>query len=97
MIYHYFVYYVYILLSEVDGKLYIGQTSNLRVRFKRHKLGYVSATKNRRPLNLIYYESYLSDKDAKKREIFLKGGMGHRQLKIQLEETFKKVKYTYRL
>ncbi len=91
------MHYVYILHSLVDGKLYIGQTPDLRRRIKQHSSGFVKSTKNRRPLKLIYYESYLNSHDAKNREIFLKGGMGHNQLKIQLEKSFKQINYKYRL
>src|SRR3989344_1526155 len=52
-------YYVYILLSSMDGKLYIGSTPDLKKRLEKHNRGYVLATKHRRPVKLIYYESYL--------------------------------------
>ncbi|MBI4117322.1 MAG: GIY-YIG nuclease family protein [Parcubacteria group bacterium] len=87
------MYYTYILFSEKDRKLYIGSTHDLKSRIKRHSNGFVSSTKNRRPLRLIYYESYISLGDAKRRELFLKGGKGHYELRIQLQETFRKVKY----
>lgn len=90
------MYYVYVLHSELDGKLYIGYTPDLKARLNKHELGYVSSTKHRRPIKLIYYESYLSQVDAKKREIYLKGGNGHSQLKIQLESSFKEINYKYR-
>jgi predicted GIY-YIG superfamily endonuclease len=51
--------------------------------------------KNRRPLELVYYEAYLTSSDAKHREIFLKGGKGHEELKIQLKDSFKKIKYKF--
>ncbi|MDO8676184.1 MAG: GIY-YIG nuclease family protein [Candidatus Azambacteria bacterium] len=89
------MYYVYILYSNKDGKLYIGSTSDLKNRTEKHNHGYVIATKNRRPLKLVYYETYMNQRDAKRREIFLKGGKGHGELKIQLEDTFKKIKYKY--
>jgi putative endonuclease len=90
------MYYVYILLSQKDGKLYIGSTSDLNKRKIKHDNGFVLATKYRRPLKLIYYEKYLSEHDAKRREIFFKGGKGHEELKSQLRDTFKKIKYKYR-
>ena len=37
-----------------------------------HNSGKVYSTKNRRPLQLIYYEAYLSEKDARHRESNLK-------------------------
>jgi len=89
------MYYTYILHSECDGKLYIGSTINLKNRIEKHNKGFVMATKNRRPLKLIYYEAYLTLADAKRREIFLKGGKGRSELKIQLQNTFHKIKYQF--
>ncbi len=90
------VYYTYVLISESDQQLYIGSTPDLKARITKHNSGYVRSTKDRRPLKLIYYEAYLSSTDARKRELFLKGGRGHNELKIQLEQTFKSVKYKNR-
>ncbi|MFZ5559296.1 MAG: GIY-YIG nuclease family protein [Patescibacteria group bacterium] len=90
------MYYVYILFSHKDGKLYIGYTPDLKMRIKKHNSGYVRATKNRRPLKLIYYESYLEEPDAKRREKFLKGGKGREELKTQLKDCFKELNYEYR-
>ena len=87
------MYYIYILFSEVDKQLYTGFTDNLRSRFKAHTEGYVKATKHRRPLKLIYYEAYDSESDARGREKYLKGGNGRGELKIQLKDIFKKLKY----
>ncbi len=89
------MYYVYILISEKDGQLYIGSTPDLKSRFEKHQKGYVLATKNRRPLQLVYYESYLVDVDAKRREKYLKGGKGRQELKVQLKESFNKVSYKF--
>lgn len=78
------MYYVYVLVSKKDHELYTGYTNDLENRVKEHKSGGVRATMFRRPLLLIYYESYLRWSDAKRREKFLKGGNGRAQLKIQL-------------
>ena len=67
-------FYVYILFSFRDRKLYIGYTENLDVRVKEHLQGKVRATKGRLPLVLIYYEAFTNRKDAKAREKFLKSG-----------------------
>jgi putative endonuclease len=89
------MYYVYILFSEKDGRLYIGSSPDLKNRILKHNNGYVAATKYRRPLKLIYYEAYSTSRDAKRREIFLKGGKGHEELKMQLQESFRIIKYKY--
>ena len=90
------MFYVYILISKKDNKLYTGYTEDLRKRFEKHNNGFVKATKNRRPLELIYYEAYQGEEDAKRRELYLKGGNGREVLKIQLADTFKKINYAYR-
>jgi putative endonuclease len=66
------MYYVYLLKSRKDGKLYIGSTSRLNIRIKEHNEGLVFSTKGRRPLEVIYFECYKSEKDARKREKNLK-------------------------
>jgi len=75
------MYYVYILQSVKDSKLYIGYSANLKERFKEHSRGKVTSTKNRRPMVLIYYEGYRSEKDARVRENFLKTGQGREFIK----------------
>jgi len=87
------MYYVYILFSNKDKQLYTGYSPDLRKRILKHHKGLVKATKHRRPLKLIYYESYDERLDAKRREIYLKGGKGKSELKIQLKEVFKKIGY----
>lgn len=66
------MYFVYILYSERDKELYVGCTSNVEERIKRHTAGEVLATKSRRPLQCIYTESYISKAEAFDRERFLK-------------------------
>lgn len=89
------MFYVYILLSLKDGKLYTGFTPDLKLRVEKHQKGYVKATKARLPVKLLYYEAYESELDARRREIFLKGGKGREELKIQLRNTFKSNQYAY--
>ena len=80
------MYYVYVLRSKIDHKLYIGFTKdNPIIRLKYHNDGRVNSTKHRRPLEIIYFEAYLNKFDALDREKFLKGGSGHRYLKKQLK------------
>jgi putative endonuclease len=89
------MYYVYILFSEKDKQLYTGYSPDLKRRIDKHNRGFVKATKHRRPLKLIYYESYYERLDAKRREIYLKGGKGKSELKIQLGEVLKEFGYRH--
>lgn len=64
---------------------YTGATRDLRKRFKEHNNGNVEATRERRPLALIYYEACVDERDAFAREKYLKSGMGKRYLKNRLK------------
>jgi len=66
------MFYVYVLKSEKDKRLYIGYTDNLEKRVEEHSLGLNLSTRYRGPLRLIYYEAYLSSRDARIRESRLK-------------------------
>jgi putative endonuclease len=79
--------YVYVLRCSDDG-YYIGCTRNLANRVREHKRGSVKSTQNRLPLQLIYYEASLSQKDAYHREKYLKSTYGRRYLKNRLKEYF---------
>ena len=78
------MFYVYVLRSKKDKKLYIGFTPDLRLRLQKHKKGQVRSTSYRRPLELIYYEAYKSKEIARKREFQLKSGKSHTALKKRL-------------
>jgi putative endonuclease len=81
-------YFVYVLISEKDGKLYKGYTQNLKLRIERHNNGEVPSTKARRPLKLIYFEACLSQDDAVKREKYLKTYYGTMFIKGRLQNYF---------
>jgi putative endonuclease len=66
------MYYLYVLKSKKDTQLYTGSTNDLRRRFKEHNEGKIFSTKTRRPFELVYYEAYKSEKDARNRESNLK-------------------------
>lgn len=80
------MYYVYVLKSLKDQKLCVGYTNNLRKRFSEHNKGLVKATKNRRHLKLLYYESCNVLQDAIHREKSLKTGFGRAYLKRRLSD-----------
>ena len=74
------------LRSKKDQKLYIGWTDNLERRLSQHNNGKVSATKNRVPFELVYFEACSKKKLAIKREKQLKTGFGRAYLKRRLSE-----------
>ncbi len=80
------MYYTYVLQSQKNKSLYIGYTSNLQKRFQQHNNGESQSTRPFRPYVLIFYEAFLKQKDAKNREIYLKGGYGRRSLAALLKD-----------
>jgi putative endonuclease len=93
MLFYLLMFYVYILHSLKDGRLYTGYTADLKSRFSAHSQGFVVSTKNRRPLKLIHYEAFIFESDAKQRESYLKGGNGKKELEIILKHYFKYCKW----
>ena len=90
------MYYVYVLFSKKDKRLYTGYTNDLKRRLTEHKSGKNIATRNRLPVLLIYYEAYIESSDAVRRERYLKGGKGGAELKVQLRDIFREVEYRHR-
>ncbi len=84
------MFYNYVLQSKKNKSLYVGYTTDLRKRLKEHNQGLNRSTKPYRPWKLIYYEACLNEKDAKRRENYLKTSQGQRLLKRRLKEYFYK-------
>ncbi len=82
------MFYTYVLKSKKDGLHYTGFTKNLKLRFEKHVKGQVESTKNRRPLELIYYEACLNQDDATRREKYLKTHYGKMFLRNRLKSYF---------
>ena len=81
------MYYTYVLLSLNDHKYYIGQTNNIEDRFCRHQYGLVKSTKHRRPLKLLFFETFETRALALKHEKFLKSGAGYEYIKLKITDT----------
>ena len=84
------MFYVYILKSRQNDKLYTGYTSDLKQRLKEHNQGLNLSTKSGIPWKIVYYEACIEKSDAKRREIYLKTTQGHRMLKLRLKDYLNK-------
>ena len=77
------MYYVYVVKDKKRNSLYYGYTNNIERRIKGHQNKYSE-------IDLIYYEAYKKEKDARNREMRLKQ---HAQaltaLKTRLKESLK--------
>ncbi len=65
-------YFVYILKSLKDQKLYTGVTTDVEKRLREHNNGKSLATKHRRPFIVIHFERFASRSDALRRERYSK-------------------------
>jgi|ERR1700690_688722 len=80
------MYYVYILRSDKNGKLYKGFTSDLKRRLREHNSEHTGFTGNSGPWRLVYYEAFVREEDARREELFLKSGKGKERIKYLLNE-----------
>jgi len=84
------MYYVYALYSLKTKIIYIGSTSDLKQRLKDHNEGSGGYFSSRnRPFRLVFYEAFISKKDALKQEKFYKTGYGKEVLKEKIEDSLK--------
>ena len=77
------MFYVYVLLSLKDRRLYTGVTSNAERRLREHNSGKTKSLRHRRPLVLLHSEAYQSKREALARERHFKTPEGGK-LKQQL-------------
>ena len=70
-----FMYYVY-LLKLKNGNIYTGSTPDLKRRLREHEIGKSLATKNFRPVKLIWYGVFPARLLARRFENYLKIGSG---------------------
>ena len=66
------MFYVYVVRSVKDGRLYTGMTGDLRRRLGDHNRGKTSSLRGRRPLRLVYSEEYATRSEALARERYFK-------------------------
>jgi putative endonuclease len=69
-------WYLYIIRSEKDKRLYVGISKDVEKRLVQHNSGKTFSTRSRRPLKLIYSEEHDNLKQARDREKYLKSYAG---------------------
>lgn len=74
------MYFVYVLKSDKDEKLYVGLSKNLQARVRAHNYGKVRATRSRRPLRLVYFEEAADLSAARRKEKYFKSGFGRKYI-----------------
>jgi len=79
------MYFVYILKSLKNGRYYIGSTRDLKKREKEHNWGKIKSTKRLKPLEIVYFEEFPTNSEARKRELEIK----KRKSRIYIETLIK--------
>ena len=80
-------YHVYVLRSEVTGRLYIGSAAGVCDRLKRHNRGESKATQHGVPWLLVHEEPFATRSEAVRREMHYKAGKGREELRSRLNST----------
>ena len=77
---------VYVLECD-DGSLYKGKTNDLIRRISEHMKGHgAEHTQKHKPVKLVYFEAFKSEKEALEKEKYLKTGSGREWLKVHLQK-----------
>jgi putative endonuclease len=84
--------YFFYILKCYDGTKYFGHTNNLTNRFGFHKKGFVAYTRNRRPIELVYFEEFSERSQAFKREMQFKNGKTRKETIENLINSFSRAK-----
>lgn len=79
------MYYIYVLRSLKNNRLYTGSTDSVEKRLNDHNTGRSTYTRLSKPFILLYAETYNTRSEAVKRELFLKTGKGREELKRLLK------------
>ena len=79
------MYYVYAIKSTTRNYIYAGLTNDWERRLKEHNNGFSTATKPYRPFELLLLEELGTRVEARRREKYLKSGVGKEYLKQLLK------------
>ena len=81
------MHYCYILYSEKFDKYYIGYTTDINDRLRRHNSAHKGFTNTGKPWILCYFESFEEKTNALKREKELKSWKNKAKIKELIEKS----------
>ena len=73
--------YVYAIKSKVKNYIYVSMTNNLDRRIMEHNNGENKSTKAYKPFTVMFTEPFSTRIEARKKEKYLKSGIGKEWLK----------------
>ena len=77
-------FYVYALVSQIDGRIYVGMSQDLRRRLSEHNQGKVQSTSPYAPWRLFFSEPVGDSEQARVKEKYYKAASGKRKLRAIL-------------
>lgn len=80
------MFYVYILKSLKDGKMYIGKTNDVNRRLKEHNYGHTLSTKSRAPFKLLKSIQCETEEQARVIEKEYKKGYKREEIKREFRD-----------
>ena len=78
-------FFVYAIVSEMDGVIYVGIAHDCQIRLKEHNSGKSKYTSGHTPWRLFYSELAGDAVSARSREKYFKTSAGKRRLRAILE------------
>jgi putative endonuclease len=75
------MFYLYILRNKETDRFYIGSTNNLGRRLEEHQKGKTRTTRILKINELVYFEEYSTEKEARDREKKLKSYKSKKYIK----------------
>ncbi|MDO8625898.1 MAG: GIY-YIG nuclease family protein [Candidatus Magasanikbacteria bacterium] len=85
------MFYTYILMM-CNKQFYTGYSADLKRRVREHSAGGDKTTSKFLPVKLIFYEAFLHEHDAKRREKYFKTNKGKTTLRLMLYEYLRSTK-----
>jgi putative endonuclease len=79
-------FFVYILISEIDGSFYIGQTNDINSRLQRHNSGSEKYTSKKIPWKIFWFTEVNSRSAAMKLERRLKNMKSRKRIMEFIEQ-----------
>ena len=79
-------FYIYAIVSEKDGVIYVGMTTDYEARLKEHNSGKSKYTSGHMPWRMFYTELLGDAASARIREKYFKTASGKRKLRAILKK-----------
>jgi len=76
------MYYIYAIKSKEKNYIYVGLTNNPQRRIKEHNYKKEKTTLRYAPFKVIFIEKFRTRIEARKREKYLKSGVGKEYLRL---------------